>query len=229
MCHSFVDILYPPRCVGCGGIAARPLNVLCSHCLVSIPRIGRADVEQAISSGVPTAERISLVSALWLYNAGAVTGYIQKQLKYGNRPELGRELGLLMGRCVENDLRRSGIRQPEMVVPIPLSRIRRLERGYNQARYLADGVGEILSVPVRSVLRKEPGVRSQTGLSRAARMQNLASAFVSSRSDSPAGRRVLIVDDVWTTGATVGSAADALLKTGAISVSAAVLALTLHS
>ncbi len=107
------------------------------------------------------------------------------------------------------------------LVPIPVSRARRRRRGYNQAEALAHALGAVLGRPVRpDRLARPREAGSQVRLGRAARQANLASAFAA----APSARPALLVDDVFTTGATLVSAAAALLDAGADRVAAVTFA-----
>lgn len=157
--------------------------------------------------------------SLWVFDRDGTLQAVQHAFKYGNRPRYGVALGRLLGRAFaeEGSL-------PDGVVPIPLHRTRRLERGYNQARMLADGVADALDCPLRSDLLSRPHpTRSQTHLSREERWQNVHDAF--SADPACADGHWLIVDDVLTTGSTAVAAARTLSDAGADTLSLATLAL----
>ena len=115
---------------------------------------------------------------------------------------------------------------PDRIVPVPLHRQRRLERGYNQSERLAAGLAAVLELPVEAerLTRPRP-TRSQTALSKPERWRNVEAAFAVPDPGGVGGQRVLLVDDVLTTGATAVAAARALRSAGAV-VDLAVLACT---
>lgn len=114
--------------------------------------------------------------------------------------------------------------RPDVLVPIPLHRWRRLARGFNQAHRLAQDLGAHWQVPVRPLLKRTRRAHSQQGLDRHARHHNLAGAFAC-RSDVR-NLRILLVDDVVTTAATVREASRCLVEAGAFSVEVLALART---
>ena len=222
--RALVGLLYPPLCLGCevrlpDGTRDLPL---CPACRRAIPRAEAEALRPRLDrlpSGTVAFDR---TFALWLFDDGGIVQRVQHAAKYGNRPSLG----VRLGRHVGEAWRATGAPTPDLVVPVPLHRTRRLERGYNQSRQLALGLGDALAAPVRDdlLVRRRP-TRSQTALSQSARWTNVADAFALTDADAVAGQRVLLVDDVATTGAT-GVAAAAPLRAAGATVDLAVLACT---
>ncbi|MBE0466997.1 MAG: ComF family protein [Candidatus Desulforudis sp.] len=137
-------------------------------------------------------------------------------LKYGRRRELARPLGELMARTVHPQ---EAYRTADFLVPVPLTGEAFKRRGFNQAALLADSVGRELGLPVRPVLAKVRNTPAQAGLSRAARLKNLAGSFaVTGGTGIIRDRTVVLVDDVFTTGSTLSEAARVLRKVGAARV-----------
>jgi ComF family protein len=109
--------------------------------------------------------------------------------------------------------------QPDLVIPIPLHPEREKERGYNQAALLSRGICRQLELESdEAALRRIRHTRPQVGLDRAQRRENVRGAFAAKKA-RVSGKHLLLVDDVCTTGATLGAAAEALLDRGANSVS----------
>ncbi|MFB6278159.1 MAG: ComF family protein [Salinibacter sp.] len=147
--------------------------------------------------------------ALWVFDKGGTLQAVQHALKYRNRPRYGVPLGQLMGEAFAE--RHPG---PDGVVPIPLHRTRRLERGYNQSASLAEGAAEALGCAARPDLLSRPrATRSQTGLSREERWRNVRDSFAADT--GCAEGRWLVVDDVLTTGSTAVAAGQTLAEAGA--------------
>jgi ComF family protein len=150
--------------------------------------------------------------------------YYLQSLKFGHGRMLGRALALLL-RAPMREARERGELTADLLVPVPLHPLRLRERGYNQATEIARtlAAGTSLRVVVADV-RRIQGAAAQSSLGARARRANVARAFSVNRSFS--GRRVAIVDDVVTTGATLNALATALLAAGAESVEAVAIART---
>ena len=219
--RGLLDMLYPPRCLACQARLSRARAPLCAACVAGLERAPSEVARQrlhALPSGSGTA--IAAVFPLWRFDPDGALQALQHALKYQNRPRYGRVAGRWMGRALAETLSPP----PEAVVPVPLHRTRKLERGYNQSARLARGVAERLGVPCRPGWLDRPHpTRSQTHLSRQARWENVDGAFSAPRSLD--GRPLLLVDDVLTTGATGAAAARALRHAGAGPVYLATLAM----
>ena len=221
---ALLDVLYPPLCLGCDERlpADAPPLPLCADCLRTLPHAEPGVLLSRLADLPSGPAAFGHADALWLFDDGGPLQRLQHTLKYGDRPTLGVRLGRLIGEA----WRERGAPVPDLLVPIPLHRRRRLERGYNQSERLATGIADVLHVPVRAdkLTRPRP-TRSQTNLSKTERWRNVEDAFAVPDAEIVAGRRVLLVDDVLTTGATAVAAARLLRSAGA-EVDLAVLACT---
>ena len=196
--------LKPPWCPSCGLPFQMPLpdaGHLCGSCSVETPPFSGAR-----SFGYYSAELSRLVQGF----------------KFERRRNLARPLASLQASAYLETWRREDF---EIIVPVPLHPRRRRERGFNQAALLAAALQELLLLPhSESPLSRVRDTLPQVGLSDAERKHNLRSAFRCERPALVRNRRVLLLDDVMTTGATAASAAEALLAAGARSVSVLTLA-----
>lgn len=217
--RGLLDVLYPPRCLGCGARPESPQLPLCPRCLQTLERASDTDVAARLDRLSVSTDAIEGALALWVFDKESTLQDVQHALKYRNRPRYGVPLGRLLGRAFAETHS-----EPDGVIPIPLHHVRRLERGYNQSQMLAEGVADILECPCRPDLLTRPHpTRSQTGLSRQERWQNVRNAF--SADPACAGGRWLLVDDVLTTGSTAVAAAQTLEEAGAASIDLATLGL----
>ncbi len=142
--------------------------------------------------------------------------------KYRQNLAMGSALARLLTQALPQDL------AADMVIPVPLAPDRLREREYNQSLRLAEAAAKALCLPLDYLtLRRRPGKAPQTSLARHARLRNLRRAFVVAEPSRIAGRRVLLVDDVFTTGTTANECAKALRRAGSGDVIVVTLARTL--
>lgn len=205
----WLDLLAPPACALCAAaVDGEADRLLCAACRQAL----RGAVAVRRVAGWPRG------SAWALAPYGGCMRRAVKRLKYEGRYALGPWLGELLGA----ELARLGGMSPELVTAVPLHWRRRWTRGYNQAARLAAGVARRLALPRLELLRKVQATPSQVGRSRARRRAIPAGVFCADA--AAAGRRVLVVDDVWTTGTTVQACRAALLAAGAAQVWVAAVA-----
>lgn len=217
--RGLLDLIYPPRCLGCGARPERPELPLCPRCLHTLERAPRMGVAARLDRLPVGRGLFDHATALWVFDRNGTLQAVQHALKYGNRPQYGVALGRLLGQAYAEETA-----SPDGIVPIPLHRTRELERGYNQSRMLAQGVAEALDRPLRTDLLTRPHpTRPQTHLSRTERWQNVRDAFAAEAACREG--HWLLIDDVLTTGSTAVAAGQTLTQAGADAVSLATLAL----
>jgi ComF family protein len=144
------------------------------------------------------------------------------EFKYNNRPDIGRVLGRVYGR----ELLEAGYsRQLDFIVPIPLHAWKRKRRGFNQSEEFATGLAEAMDIPVLSTaIQRIVNTETQTRKSRLNRWKNVSEVFALTGQHDLQNKRVLLVDDVITTGATIEACGTSLLKAGCSALSAVSIA-----
>jgi ComF family protein len=224
---SLLDLVFPPACAACGGEAWESgSRGLCGDCAARLPLLeercgacARAVGPLAPPGPCPECRDEDPIAdgvlAAWTYEG--VPRDLVLALKFRGR--LGAAVPLAAGLAGATRARDV---PGDLVVPVPLSRRRLRERGYNQAEELARRTARVLGLPCepRALVRARH-TPAQTGLPRAARRRGPRGAFRARRA-AVAERCVLLVDDVLTTGATVRASARALVRAGAVRVVAAI-------
>lgn len=200
-----LDLLYPPKCPFCGRILERGEEGWCASCQEELPWTEAGDAKAV--EGCDTC-----LSPLW-YRDGVRDG--MHRYKFGGGRGHARLYGVLMAQCLQDRWT-----QPvDLITWAPLHPKRRRERGYDQAELLARRVGGLTGLPVEGTLEKTraTAVQSQTA-GDGARKANVRDAYRALPGVELGGRRVVLVDDVATSGATLSECAAALRQAGAASV-----------
>lgn len=207
-----LDLLYPPRCGGCG---AAGQGWWCPVCAAGEAPLGEGGIMRVrLDDGRP------LLEIAWARFGPPLREGIHA-FKYGGSPQLAGPFGERMARAW---LSGAPDWAADLVAPVPLHASRQRERGYNQSERLAEVVARRIGRPLaRAALTRQRATAQQAQLDREARRTNVAGAFVA-RPDRVSGRRVLLIDDVYTTGATLRACAEALYAVGAVDVAALTLA-----
>jgi ComF family protein len=222
---DFVSLLFPRVCLACDDPLARGEEHICTNCRAQLPY---TDYHLLSPAENPLARRFwgklpvkHTLSYLRFLRHGRVQ-HLLHQLKYQGQEDVGR----ILGRWYGQELMEAGLAAEfDLIVPVPLHPRKLAKRGYNQADSFAEGLATGLGLPWHaSALRRNTHTTSQTRKNRLQRWQNVSSVFEVADEAAVQGQRVLVVDDVLTTGATLEACAAVLLAAGALEVSIATIA-----
>lgn len=217
--ECFLQLLFPRRCPVCDDIVTPMGEKICPGCLGKLRPVSppwcmkcgkKLPGEGEYCSGC-MQKRHDFVRGRGLYEYGSAAISIYR-FKYGNRQEYGDFFGEQMAECLGDFVRSV---RPDALIPVPLHRKRLAARGYNQAQLLAEAMGRRLGLPVRSdFLIRVKNTRPLKSENPEERQNNLKKAFNIARNDVKL-KRVILVDDIYTTGSTVDEAARTLKAAGA--------------
>lgn len=220
------DLVWPRTCEVCGRRLTHAERWMCLHCELSLPLTGlhrEADwneIHQRMASHPP----IERAAALFYYIHDDPYRLLIHNAKYNGRPEIMRYMGRRYGATLRQAGFFDGI---DLIEPVPMHWWKRLRRGYNQTEWLARGLGEAAGIEVGEHLYVGRLHGTQTHKDRHQRWLNAGSSYAVADCDELAGRHVLLVDDVITTGATITTCAGLLASAApGVRVSVASLGLT---
>ncbi|BDL37678.1 MULTISPECIES: ComF family protein [Methylorubrum] len=224
---TLIGLIYPPTCVSCGAATGQP-HALCATCwsglrLIERPYCERLGTPFALDLGVGRLLSPGAIAEPPAFGrARAVAVYdgtardLVHRLKYNDRLDLARTMARMMASAG-----RELLDEAELILPVPLHGLRLWRRRFNQSALLAREIARVSGTPcdLRALARVK-ATRPQVGLTRHQRAMNLQGAFrvPEDARSRIAGRRLLLIDDVATTGATGNAAARVLLRGGAASV-----------
>jgi ComF family protein len=220
---DFISLLFPRLCYACGNQLMRNENLICTECFVVIPRTNYHFIEDN-----PVAQLfwgrclIEKAAAFSYYNKGSRIRKLIHNMKYNGIREIGYDLGRLYGLS----LKTSGfINDIDIIIPVPLHPMKKRIRGFNQSETISMGIADATHLPVdlKSLARVLVSA-TQTKRSRYERWTNVEGIFQVLDSQTIMGKHVLLVDDVITTGSTIESCTNELLKIEGVKVSAVALA-----
>jgi len=220
---DFINLLFPDLCILCGRALQKNEHQLCLSCLHDIPKtnyhlIEGNPIEKRFWGKVP----IFRATSYFFFQKGSSFQKLLHILKYkGNK-----EIGELLGKYAAIDLLDSpDFTSIDFIIPVPLHPKKYKLRGYNQSEWISKGISEILNKPLDTTtllrVRENP---TQTKKTVFERFENTEGIFELSNTTLLAGKHVLLIDDVLTTGSTLEACARALLETQGIKISIFTLA-----
>ena len=230
--RAFLSLIYPPCCEACGAAVEHP-SYLCDRCAAGAVRIEAPFCEvcsepfQGAISGTFTCancagRQFNFACAVAPYSSEGVVRDFIHRFKYFREFHLRHPLAAWAAEALDDP---RILAQPvDALVPVPLFRARERGREFNQAAEIARLVGRKASLPVSDCLLRTRNTTSQVTFDRKSRMENLRNAFRMRQTISVRGLRLVLVDDVLTTGSTLDECAGVLLKAGAASVRAITVA-----
>lgn len=220
---DFISLLFPRLCYACGNHLMRNENLICTECYIVIPR-----TNYHLEENNPVAQLfwgrcvIEKAAAFSYFNKGSRIRNLIHNLKYKGIKELGFELGKIYGLSLTS----SGFTKDiDLIIPVPLHPSKERNRGFNQSEIISLGIAGASTLPVDiNTLKRVTISATQTKRSRFERWTNVEGIFRVTDPLAIRGKHVLLVDDVITTGSTIESCTNELLKIEGVRVSVVALA-----
>lgn len=218
-----IHLFYPHVCTGCGSDLVSVHNLLCLNCIETLPQTKFAKhaanpIEKIFWGRLPLAAAHSE----FYFSKESLIQHLIHQLKYKNNQQIGFYLGQCMGKSL---LESNRFNKLDAIIPLPLYPDKQRKRGYNQAAVIANGVSEILNIPViNNCIIRQKQTATQTKKHRTERWQNVSDSFAINNKNTLTGKNLLLVDDVITTGATLEACGTIMLSIENVIVSIATLA-----
>lgn len=193
--NRLLDFFFPPKCMFCGKLLMEGTTFLCEACSAPVPRPDPLPLPGTGSCRAPFRYEGTAKAAVRRYKFNGCRCYAGG-------------MALHMSRLLRDN-------RPDLITWVPVSGLRRLERGYDQSELLAKELSALSGIPYSRLLNRRHTARQSTVKSKEARRSNVAGAFSLREPAELSGKRILLLDDICTTGSTLGEAAKVLRKAGA--------------
>ena len=212
MFRKFIKLLYPPKCVLCQTILPKDETDLCHRCREETPEFKKSNLRFSYVAGW---------TGLWYYKDD-VRGSIHR-FKFRRRRHYAKAYGRALAMKLDND----AFCKFDILTYVPVATLRKMRRGFDQVELICDTLAEELGVEPVKTLRKIRNTPPQSGIPDAAgRRANVLGAYICPRPQDVKGKRILLLDDVITTGATASECSRVLMTAGAAKVYCACVAVS---
>lgn len=218
---DFLALFFPHVCVACSEGLAAGEEILCSKCLMDLPRAKYAErTDNPILEKFAGRLPLTHAAALLIFRKKGIAQKLLHQLKYkGNQ-----EAGLQMGRILGKEIREAGWKT-DVIIPVPLHKHRLRQRGYNQSAVFAQGLSEEMGVPFwEDIIVRKKFTETQTKKNKISRWENVKNVFAAEQAGLLKNKHVLLADDVVTTGATLEACGLCIMQSGCSALSIACIA-----
>jgi ComF family protein len=211
--NALFDFFIPRYCPSCEKKLKPDEKCICDECLSSIEKADSSRLSSEYQRKFASTEIISGFTSLFVFEKDKALQQVIHSIKYNKRFLNAKYLGRLIGENLEKEIKNWKV---DIIVPVPLHSLRKAERGFNQSKYIANGIGTELRIKVKSnLLKRIKYTETQTNLTLKEREENISNAFRAKHKKQLEGKSFLLVDDVITTGATVRECGKVLLENGA--------------
>lgn len=216
------SVAFPRVCICCGMEATEKERQLCSFCKEERFELANPEYKPG-SSGVILPDGVAIQHALWQFDRGGLLQDLMHYLKYERLTGIGLELGAALARSMQKHPEIFALLnniEQVVLVPVPLHYLKFRKRGFNQAFMIAKGMQEVLDIAIcdiKAVIRKK-NTRSQTGFTIKKRISNIKNAFEVRYPQIFRDKILILVDDVFTTGATTFELAGKLKETACLEI-----------
>jgi len=220
---DFVSLIFPQLCPACDASLVTGEDILCTDCRYNLPLTHfHQQPDNIVAQQFWGKLNIEAGYALYYFNKGGKVQNLVHQLKYKGMHRIGNVLGEIAGKQLKLN---STFGTVDYVIPVPLHKKRLKERGYNQSEHFAIGIAGAMGCDCEiNNLVRTVATKTQTHKSRFARFENMKDVFDIASPERLAGKHVLLVDDIVTTGSTLEACGMELLKVPGLKLSIATIA-----
>lgn len=217
-----LDFFFPNFCVLCNQKIQRTFYSICDNCINEIEISNEKDLIEFYRNNLTNAGLITNYYAKYEFIRDGKFQTAVHNLKYNRKSLIGIQLGIELGKEL---IKQNWFNEVDLIIPVPIHRIKKLSRGYNQSDYIAKGISQITQKEIDyKSLKRIRNTPTQTHLHLQERIENVKDAFKVINKEKIKNKVILVVDDVCTTGSTVNEIARSLLNAGAKKINLSTLA-----
>ena len=221
--NDFIGLIFPNICLTCSKPLVASEKFICLDCFMSLPVVPRGTAgENDLEKKFALFPEVTMARSYLVFRSNGPVQKLIHAFKYRGNDRLAIYLGKLM---YSENSQFFQERSWDGIVPVPLHRSKQQNRGYNQSEMLARGFSELADVPVLTdQVTRCKKTKSQTGKSKSERWQSMRDVYQLSKNFSCDGKRLILIDDVVTTGATISGLIEVLLEAGVCEIGVLCLA-----
>lgn len=214
--NQFFDFFLPRFCISCKFKLTFSEFFLCENCFNQIKKPDPIRIEHEYKRKFGTEKLIKEFASAFVFEKDKPLQHLIHSLKYENNFKAGIHLGKKIGETLESHIKNWNA---DLMIAVPLHRLKKAERGYNQSYFIAKGIKKELNIPVATnIIKRHKFTTTQTELTLAERKENIKDAFKIKNKKAVKGKNIVLVDDVITTGATISECAALLKLNGAADI-----------
>ena len=223
MLRDFLELFFPNYCLTCSEPLVKGEDLVCTACCYDLPQTTyHQELDNLVAQKLYGRVPIRYAMALYKFRKAGKVQTLLHYLKYKHKPRVGKVLGRRYGTILKEAYLDKSF---DLIVPVPLHSSRLRQRGYNQSDYFAQGLAEVLHIPwSNQCVKRTRATPTQTRKNQLERFKNVEDAFYVTDAAVVCEKRLLVVDDVITTGATLEACSTALLAVGSREISVATIA-----
>ncbi|KAF0151733.1 MAG: putative amidophosphoribosyltransferase [Ignavibacteria bacterium] len=211
--NQLLDFFFPSFCAACKIKLSCTERFVCPSCISKIQKASQERIEHEFQRKFLSSQIIAGFHSAFVFESEKELQTILHLLKYNGKFLLGKFLGEI---AAAETIAKIKLWSADLILPVPLHSLKKAERGYNQSDFICKGISKVLKIPYKAkIIKRTRFTLSQTTMTLEERKQNVHEAFEIKRKKDIAGKRIIIVDDVITTGATITECARVLKENGA--------------
>lgn len=220
--NLILDFFLPRFCIACNSKLSPDIIYICESCFQSIAQPGQQRLKIEYEKKFSADNYITEFASAMIFEKDKPLQHVIHSLKYNENFRVGIYLGKKIGLLLSDRIKEWNA---DYIVPVPLHRLKKANRGYNQSYYVAKGIRTVHKIQIKSnLIKRARFTQTQTELHIDERKENVKNAFITRKENIIKGKKIILLDDVITTGATISECGRILKEKGASNVYAASVA-----